>query len=64
MKEVRFARIMGLETWTAEQEPGADEQDQSGVEEVALERKKHFEAVCPLLLKLGKVLETANAGRT
>ena len=50
-------RIMGLETWTAEQEPGADdEEEQPGAEEMALERKKQFEAVCPLLLETGEVL--------
>ena len=52
----KVRRIMGLETWTAEQEPGADEEEQPGAEEVALERKKQFEAVCPLLLQVGEVL--------
>ena len=52
----KVRRIMGLETWTAEQEPGADEDEQLGAEEVALERKKQFEAVCPLLLEVGEVL--------
>ena len=55
-------RITRLETWTAEQEPGADEEEQSGAEEVALERKKRFEAVCPLLLKVGKVLAAPTLG--
>ena len=53
----KVRRIMGLETWTAEQEPGADdEEEQPGAEEMALERKKQFEAVCPLLLETGEVL--------
>ena len=51
----KVRRIMGLETCTAEQEPGADEEEQPGAEEVALERKKQFEAVCPLLLEVGEV---------
>ena len=46
-----------LETWIAEQEPGADdEEEQPGAEEMALERKKQFEAVCPLLLETGEVV--------
>ena len=50
----KVRRIMGLETWIAEQEPGADdEEEQPGAE---LERKKQFEAVCPLLLETGEVL--------
>ena len=53
----KVRRIMGLETWTAELEPGVDVEEQSGAEEVALERKKRFEAICPLLLKVGRVLE-------
>ena len=59
-------RIMGLETWTAEQEPGADdEEEQPGAEETALERKKQFEAVCPLLLETGEVLAApTDAGAT
>ena len=53
----KVRRIMGLETWTAEQEAGSDdEEEQPGAEEVALERKKQFEAVCPLLLETGEVL--------
>ena len=45
---------MGLATWTAEQEPGADgEEEQPGAEEMALERKKQL---CPLLLETGEVL--------
>ena len=43
----KVRRIMGLETWTAEEEPGAEEEEQPGAEEVALERKWQFEAVCP-----------------
>ena len=32
----KVRRIMGLETWTAEQEPGADdEEEQPGAEEMA-----------------------------
>ena len=52
----KVRRIMGLETWTAEEEPGADEEEQPGAEEVALERKKLFEAVWSLLLEVGEVL--------
>ena len=52
----KVRRIMGLE-WTAEQEPGADdEEEQPGAEEMALERKKQFEAVCPPLLETGELL--------
>ena len=57
MTSSKVRRIMGLETWTAEQELGADdEEEQPGAEEMALERKKRFEAVCPLLLETGEVL--------
>ena len=44
--------------WTAEEKPGADEEEQPGAEEVALERKRQFEAVCPQMLGLGEVLAT------
>ena len=55
----KVRRIMGLETWTAEQEPGVDnEEEQPGSEEMALERKKQFKAVCPLLLETDEVLVT------
>ena len=47
---------MGLETWTGEEELGADEEEQPGAEEVALERKKQLEAVCPPLREVGEVL--------
>ena len=40
---------MGLETWPTEEE-------QPGVIEVALERKRQFEAVCPQMLEVGEVL--------
>ena len=46
------SRIMGLQTWTAEHE----QEEQPGAEEMALERKKQVEAVCPLLLETGEVL--------
>ena len=58
----KVRRIMGLETWTGEEEPGADEEEQPGTEEVALERKKQFEAVCPLLLEVGEVLAAPTLG--
>ena len=61
----KVRRIMGLETWTAEQEPGADdEEEQPGAEEMALERKKQFEAVCPLLLETGEVLAVPTLARS
>ena len=47
---------MGLETWTAEEEPGAEEDEQRGAEEVALERKRQLEAVCPQMHEVGEVL--------
>ena len=34
---------MGLETWTAEAQPGGEEEEQPGAEELALERKRQFE---------------------
>ena len=46
---------MGLNTWTAE-EPRAEEEEQPGAEEVALERKKQFEPVCPQMLEVGEML--------
>ena len=45
---------MGLEIWTVEEEPGAEEL--AGAKDVALERKKQFEAVCPQLLQVGEAL--------
>ena len=56
----KVRRIMGLETWTAEEELGADEEEQPGAEEVALERTKQFEAVFPLLLEVGEGAGGAN----
>ena len=47
---------MGLETWTAEEEPIAEEEVQPGAEEVAFWRKRQFEAVCPQMLEVGEVL--------
>ena len=48
----KVRRIMGLETWTADEEPGAEEEEQPGAEDVALERKRQFETVCPQMLKV------------
>ena len=53
---------MGLETWTGEEELGADEEEQPGAEEVTLERKKQLEAVCPLLLRGRRGADGANSG--
>ena len=47
---------MGRETWTAEDEPGAEEEEQPGAEEEALERKRHIEAIRPQTLEVGEVL--------
>ena len=51
----KVRRIMGLETWTDEEEPGAEEEEQPSAEG-ALERKRQFERVCPLMLEVGVVL--------
>ena len=48
--------IMGLQTGTGEEEPGAQEEEQPGAEEMVLERKRQFEAVCPQMLEVGEVL--------
>ena len=42
VRAARSAGSMGLETWTGEEELGADEEEQPGAEEVALERKKQL----------------------
>ena len=38
----KVLRIMGLDTWIAEEEPGAEEEEQPGAKEEALERKWQF----------------------
>ena len=52
----KVRRTMGLETWTAEKEPGAKEEEQPGAKEKALERKRQLEAIRPQMLKVGEVL--------
>ena len=41
----KVRRIMGLETLTAEVEPGAEEEEQPGAKVEALERKRQIEAM-------------------
>ena len=54
-QEQSESRSAGLQSWTAEEEPGAEEQEQPGAEEEALERKRQIEATRPQVPEVGEV---------